>query len=280
MPDRNAGACFTPSLQPHVLHPRVRALGLDAEDALLRRALARYLEATWVLELRVVNEVAAAIADGSTPFTFGDGARVDAEKLEGDESRHAHLADDLMTRLRLEPATAPPAFHRRFLRLREASPLPPEVVTFLFTVVSETLLSPALTTMARDGGVHPALRAFVAEHARDEAWHSTFFAARFAELWSPLSRRDRDRLGPEIPALVRAFLEPDLPAIAVDLESVGFAAEEARAVVSDAYPAASVLGDLRNASRPTLACLRRAGALHPGATRDAFTASGLLGEEA
>ncbi len=248
-----AGTLFSRALVPWV----GKLAGADPaiERELLRRSLGRYLHTTHVLELKVVNRVAEAIAMGELPLPFDEQARLDAHKIYVDEGYHALMAAELIAQLTDDLGLAPPAFLGRLARIeaRAASEADRALIRLLFTVVSETVVSANLLTLARDPELVPEVRSFVAQHARDEAWHATYFTARFADLWGWLDPPEREHYAAMLPELVAAFVEPDALAIAEDLAAVGL----------PEVPLAELWSTeaTRAAARPTLQCFERAGVL-------------------
>lgn len=271
IPWEEQGLDFSPALVPWASDPAIDA---EAARELCRRRLCRYLHATTALEVRVVNDVAARVAFDQLPVRFGDGARREALRLYTDEGFHAVQAADLLERAGPFTPDAPPCWLTRLDALRsDRGADEAALVTFLFTVATETLVSGHLRVLSRDPAVRPAVRAFVTGHAADEAWHGTFFAERFGELWGALAPGDRARLGPVVVEAVIAFLDPDIGAIVADLRAVGLREAEAEAVVGRTLidPARTRWEE----ARPTLQCLRRAGALEEPRVREALAAGGL-----
>ena len=268
------GAWFAAELVPHLSHPLVAQLGAEVERELLRRSLVRYLHATDVLELQVVNEVVAEVARGAWDFETSAGGRLEARKIYCDEGYHAVLAGELLSQVGAADDETP-AFFERLSALQAAHARTDEearLIRFLFTVVTETAITQTLVNLTRNLTVRPAVREFAAEHAKDEARHAGFFSALFADCWRWLSPTERSRFGALLPQLVRAFLSPDAAAIDADLRRVGLTASQGAQVLGESGPD---LGEaVRRGARPVLACFRRGGAL--GAqSHEAF--DGLIG---
>ncbi|MCB9698694.1 MAG: diiron oxygenase [Alphaproteobacteria bacterium] len=273
IPWQEEGCDFSPTLVPWALDPAID--GLAARE-LRRRRLCRYLHATAALEVQVVDDVAARIAFDQLPIRFGDAARRDALRVFTDEGFHAVQAADLLEQAGPFTPDAPPCWLTRLDALRAGRGTDDAaLVTFLFTVATETLVSGHLRVLSRDPAVRPAVRAFVTGHAADEAWHGAYFGERFCELWGELAPGDRARLGPVVIEAVKAFLDPDVDAIVADLRAVGLGATEAAAVVARTVRAGDPERARWDEARPTLQCLRRAGALDEPSVRDALATGGL-----
>jgi hypothetical protein len=269
--DREAGAWFAPELLPHAHHASVLALGPEVLNELLRRALARYLHATTLLEIRVVNPVAADLADRTDAFfEITEHQRLQALQLYCDEGYHALASFEMLAQIGGEPQQTP-----AFLdRLGEIAARSDEALTrFLFTVVTETAISANMQRLAQSRAVLPSVRSYVADHARDEARHAIYFGALFASFWSQINERDRGYWGALVPELIRAYLAPDLSAIRSDLREVGV--RDASAVLTEAYSLETQREIVRRAAGPVLACLRRAGAFEDETTVAAFENAGL-----
>lgn len=259
VPARTAAMAFAPELCPYLWHPHVVALGAGGASALLERARTRYLHGTSVLEVRVVNEVAADLAHGRT-IELAPADRVAALQLYCDEGFHAVVASDLLARGGVDEADeAPPAFLGALAALvaERGTDDGARVVRFLFAVVTETSISQSLASLSRSSVIDPVLRTYVDDHARDEARHAAFFSWLFARFWTTASARERASLAPLLPRIVEAFLGPPLAAIEADLALVGLDAAARCEVLVASRPALESLG--RRGARPVLACFARGG---------------------
>ena len=252
------GLWFEPTLQPHVSHPVVVAQ--QAETELLRRALARYLSGTVALELACVNHVTQSIADGSFPLAVTSAMKVTALQVYCDEGYHALWAMELCDELGASSTPGQPGFLQKLEALL-IDRKDPGWVRFLFTVVTETALSSNLVTLARSEALHPAIRRFVAEHARDEARHRVLFTQYFTHCWAQLSADERADALVLLPKLVDAFLAPDAEAIRSDLAAVGLTRPEVDDVMKDSWSAHKIRAEIERGAKPTLSALAAAGAI-------------------
>ncbi len=272
------GAWFAAELQPHVMHPRVRSMGPQVETELLRRALGHYLHATSVLEVLIVNRVAADIAHGTLEIGASPTDRRIALRLYCDEGYHALVAAEMLARVDDREPRERPAFAERLDKLCALHATDEDDMRrlrLLFTVITETSISANMRDLAANASLAPAVREFVAEHARDEAWHAAVFSALFVSWWPTLGDDTRERYGRLLPDLVCAYLEPDTRGVAQDLVAVGLAPRDVASVLAEAYPRDAVRASIRRSARPVLSCFRRAGAL-AGNTLRAFVRAGLV----
>ena len=273
---------FPPELVPVAGHPLVRARGAAvAEDVLLQR-LHVYLDFTAALEQMAINPVTQRISRRKIGFDVPEAMVEDAYKICTDESWHAQFSDDLQRQLveatQVQPTIpSEPQFFQR-LRTMEAE-APPEIKglpSVFFTIVSETLISAILSDIPHDERVMTAVRELVEDHAEDEGRHHAFFSKFFGCIWPQLSARQRRLVGPLLPGLVLAFLEPDYAALGAILGRSGLGEEDVRRVVEESHPRDEVVAGIRQNSRATLRLFEGYGALEDPGTRAAFHEAGLL----
>jgi hypothetical protein len=145
-----------------------------------------------------------------------------------------------------------------------------------FTIVSETLISAILSDIPQDERVLTAVRELVADHAEDEGRHHAFFSSFFGCVWPQLTRVQRRLLGPLLPELVLAFLEPDFAALATIVGRSGLDEDGVRRVLEESHPPDAVRADIRRNSRATLRLFAEHGVFDEAATREAFAEAQLL----
>ena len=145
------------------------------------------------------------------------------------------------------------------------------------TFASEIKAIFANPDIPRDERVVTAVRELVDDHAEDEGRHHAFFSKFFDCIWPQLSARQRRLLGPFLPRLVLAFLEPDYDALASILSRSGLSDDEVRRVIEEAHPHDEVVADIRRTSRATLRLFHEHDILDDPGTLEAFSTSGLLG---
>jgi P-aminobenzoate N-oxygenase AurF len=273
---------FPPELVPAAAHPLTAELGEEARRALLVHRLYQYLEFTVELEDTAVIPVASKIARGRAGVELPEEMRMDAFKIATDEAWHAQFSYDMVAQVQAatgvpRPAGEPPQFARRLADI--GAQLDPDlrgIDDILFAVVSETLISAILSDLPNDRRLPLAVRELVADHAADEGKHHAFFRSLLEFLWPALSVGQRRRIGPWLPELVYAFLEPDYTATALSLAGVGLPSAVIEQVLHEAYPKAAVRRSVADAARSTIRYFRAVGALDEPETLEAFAAAGLL----
>ena len=289
-PDRSQGIgapdalYFSPELVPAASHPLVVARGPEAVRRFLVHRLHQYLYFTVELEQLAVIPVTTDISLGRAGLRLPEGMRADAFKITTDEAWHAQFSYGLIRTV--ESATGVLSvfpvrqqFLDRVDRVRDRiDPRVRGAHDLLFGVVSETLISSILRDLPRDRRLPEMVRDLVADHAEDEGRHHAYFRTVLDHLWLSLSAGERALLGPHVPELVRAFLDPDLPALAIALFDLGLSDREVQQVLAECHPPEVVRADATLAARATAGYFAEVGALDDPATRDAFGAAGLWGE--
>ena len=161
---------------------------------------AAHLHMTCRLENELIGPVARWIASGE--LGPDEDLRVDALRLQCDESFHALLCAGLLRRLTddfgLDLADLPePLYLRtvRGLRASLAGRASPAQVDFAAAVVAETIVTKTLGEDWRDPALRPAVRAFLKLHHEDEARHSACLAQALCVAWRRWEARHARRRG-------------------------------------------------------------------------------------
>lgn len=276
---------FPPELHPVVLHPLVASRGEAVVSELLLQRLYDYLDFTTELESMAVIPVATSISRGRSGLTLPERMRADAYKIVTDEAWHAQFSHDFARQLATGTGSPrwhadggePPVFLSRLEQVRER--LPHEVrgaEALLFAIVSETLISGILADIPRDTRLPRPVREVVRDHAEDEGRHHVYFRQVLRHLWPALTSGERRALGPVLPAVIQAFLEPDYEQTASRLRTVGLTEGEVHQVVVESWPVQGVRQDIAGAAARLTDYFTEAGALDEPATRAAFEQAGLL----
>jgi P-aminobenzoate N-oxygenase AurF len=273
---------FPPELVPAVSHRLVVAQGPDAVRSILVDRLHQYLQFTVELEATAVVPVTSAIARRRSGLLLPDAMYADAFRISTDEAWHAQFSYDLIMQVAATTGIAPwfvepPAFAGRLDEIRDQlDPALRRLPDLIFAVISETLISAILSDLPHDDRLPKAVRDAVADHAEDEGKHHAYFRTLLGFLWPALDAEQRRALGPWVPRLIWAFLEPDYRAMGHALAAVGLGPDEVEQVLHEAYPLAAVSRTIAGAAGSTVRYFREVGALDDARTRDAFCAAGLL----
>lgn len=282
VPGAEAQLYFPPELVPVARHPLVTGLGEPAVHRVLVQRLYQYLHFTVELEQLAVIPVAARIGRGRSGLDLPETMRADAFKIATDEAWHAQLSYDLIRQVEAQTAvpwieTGAPVFVQRLETVRDRlAPGVRGLERLLFAVVSETLISTYLTDIPRDARLPAAVRTLVRDHAEDEGRHHAYFRDLLFRVWPTLDAEQRQGIGPELPAIVMAFVEPDRAALAVAAGCSGLAEHEVDGVVEESFPRAEAAGDAAARTRAVVRYFTEVGALDDGRTQEAFAATGLV----
>jgi hypothetical protein len=272
---------FPPELVPVAQHALVEELGVDTVDRVLIQQLHTYLEFTSELEHGAVNPVAAMISRRRSGFDLPETMIEDAYKIYTDEAWHAQFSDDLQRQVAVKTGVGPsifeePNFFRKLKGFQvDLGPDEQRLVMIFFTIVSETLISAILSDIPEDPRVVMAVRQLVEDHAQDEGRHHAYFNRLLEFTWPRLNKSQRALIGPLLPEMILAFLEPDFVAIAGNLRACGLTAEQIDQVMTESYPPAMVSDGIRAASRATIRHFERVGVVEDPRTAEALEASRL-----
>ncbi|USX56196.1 diiron oxygenase [Lentzea sp. HUAS12] len=280
---------FPPELYPVVLHPLVAAKGEVVVKALLLCRLYDYLDFTTELENLAVIPVATKISRGRSGLVLPPQMKADAFKIVTDEAWHAQFSHDFARQIeagttipyQVPEHAAAPSFLRRLDEVREELPHDIRgVESLLFAIVSETLISGILSDIPRDERLPGSVRELVRDHAADEGRHHQYFRTLLKHLWPALTPREQQAIGPHVPAVVDAFLEPDYEQSFRHLLGIGLTGDEAAQVIAESWPPRTVRRTIAEAARPVVRYFAEAGALDDARTRDAFERADLWGVHA
>lgn len=273
---------FPPELAPMVLHPLVSPLGDAAVGELLLQRLYLYLEFTAELEQLAINPVTQRISRRRIGFALPDEMVEDAYKIYTDEAWHAQFSDDLERQLILATGVAPtplpePQFLQRLRAIEgNVSSDYRGLPSVFFAIISETLISSILCDIPHDERVVSVVRKLVGDHAVDEGRHHAFFSKFFGAVWPQLSARDKRVIGPLLPRMILAFLEPDRTALRRIMEPSHLSLADIDAVIEEAHPRDQVVADARRAASAPIRLFAEYGVLDDSATREAFAVAGLV----
>jgi hypothetical protein len=205
----------------------------------------------------------------------------DAYKIYTDEAWHAQFSDDLQRQVASKTGVGPtmfeePNFFRKLKGFQlDLGPDEQRLVMIFFTIISETLISAILSDIPEDPRVVMAVRELVEDHAQDEGRHHAYFNRLLEFTWPRLNKTQRALIGPLLPEMIHAFLEPDFVAIAGNLRACGLTAEQIDQVMTESYPTGMVSDGIRAASRATIRHFERVGVVEDPRTAEALEASRL-----
>ncbi|GGS49257.1 diiron oxygenase [Streptomyces parvus] len=273
---------FPPELAPVALHELVAGRGPDTVREVLTHSLYQYLHFTTELEELAVIPVVAKISRNRAGLDLPEAMRADAFKIYTDEAWHAQFSYDLVRQVERSSGIAVrlpelPSFVERLDAVRASlDPAVRGLEALMFSVVSETLISSILADIPHDARLPKTVRELVRDHAEDEGRHHAYFRQVLHAFWPALPARERRAVGPLLPQVILAFLEPDYRAIGTALSATGLAPDEVAQVLAESLPRRRVVDEAARSAGSAVRYFREVGALDDPATAEAFEASGLL----
>jgi hypothetical protein len=273
---------FPPELFPVISHPLIQKRGEDIIQKLLIYRLYSYLDFTENLELQIVNPVAYKIAHNQLNIDIPREKKLEAYKIYVDEAYHALFSVDIKTQVEQVTGIASLDlgtlnFLQRLSYIQESvdSNLQ-ELIKVFWTIISETLITGILADIPKNKNIVTPVREMILDHAQDESRHHVYFASLLEIVWFQLQPKYRSIIGPLLPEIIFAFLEPDITVIKYCLEAVGLESHEIDMVIKESYSRIDVVLGIRKASNVTLKYFERNGIFEDPYTAEAFIKSGLF----
>lgn len=280
--DPGEGLPFSPDLVPSLRHPELSSRDDQFRTAVLAHRLYSHLIFTEHLERRAVIPACTALRFGEVPFGLPELLQQDLSKIITDEAHHADCAGSLVEEVRASCGAAPvqpaaPEFWHRVMRLQADEPVEFRGLSLTaFVCVSETIITSTLSKLPLDCRVHPAVRAVISDHARDEARHHACFTDLILRMWPELSDQQREYTGPLFAASLDIFLRSDLQSEMRWLCAAGVEPALAQRVVFETRENDLAATDWTASARPTVAILRKAGVLEHEGSCEALSRNGFL----
>jgi hypothetical protein len=206
--------------------------------------------------------------------------RSDALKIYTDEAGHAQMSYELArateaatdyTSLQLRP----PFLDDFDEMLAQHDPQLEPMLTLLFAIVSETLITGSLKRLPRDGTVQQAVRDFASHHAQDEARHHHYFRGLCEMLWPRLPYELRRIVGPLLPGMVVTFLRPSYPGLTRLLAEFEGCFTRPAQLAEEIFSSDAVRTGIAEACQPTLRMFASCGVFDDHEVLDSFLDAGL-----
>lgn len=274
---------FSPDRVPVVQHRLfVQKAGPDGGSRMLAQALYTWLAFTEILELHAINPIAARIATGALGVHSPD-LEFQACQIVTDEAGHALVAKDIIRQVSAATGVpyerlGRPLFLARLDDVKaRSSAHARELIEVCFTVVSETLITGNLVQVPKDARVVSTVRDIAADHLKDEIDHRQYFSRFFKAFWPALPVTVRGEVGPLLPELILAFVEPDLHQLHGQLRQFpGLTDEDIAQILAESYPPERLVVTARTAAAATLRLFQSTDVLADRQTADAFQGHGLI----
>ena len=253
-------AFWVPELAPISQHPLIIKKGLSSE--ILLYYLYLHLDFTIKLEQDVVNSVANQITKNKIGFLIPEKMRLDAYKINCDETSHALLYADFKSQLETiakDSIFLPsiPSFLQRLRKLQSSLPdFLSQLAEVFFVIISETLISATLNQTPRDKRVVSGVRQIVRYHALDEAYHCKYFSNLLQVIWPQLQPKEQVIIGRLLPQFIEIFLEPDCSAFTSILQKLNINPQEIPMIITESYPPNKVINNMIKTAKNTVSLLQ------------------------
>ena len=215
-------------LVPFAAHPAFEAASPARRDAVLAMAWRVYNERVVTAEERVATPAMSMLMTGAFPGCESTGMRLAIQQSIVDEHFHTYfhmLAIDAVTRRAAVPMPAFPhsVTYRRYLAERDAlaERWERDLLTLVWTIVSEVSINAYLELLSTDGTIQPEHREIVALHARDEHCHGSLMVDVAASVYTAMGERERAAFCRMLPVALHAFLAHDDSAWLAILSAAG-----------------------------------------------------------
>lgn len=218
-------------LVPFADHPRFAEADPQQRQRVLTLAWLVYNERVITAEDHVANPAFALVQRGVFPGADTPALRSVVQQTLVDEHWHTHvhhLAVQRTCERRDVDARGwfPPSITYRTLLAEQAKVTEPwerDLLTLLWTVVSEISINALLCLLSTDDTIQPLHRAVTAVHAKDERAHGAVMVEVTKALWGHLTPRQRDAFVAWFPTAYEAFSAQDRSAWEVIVDRVGLA---------------------------------------------------------
>ncbi len=217
------------ALVPFAHHPCFTEAEPEQHGLVLTLAWAAYNQRVITAEDDVANPAFALVQRRVFPGADTPAFRNAVQQTLIDEHWHTHMHDlamrQALDRRGVDPAGwFPPSITYRTLlahRAAAAEAWERDLLTLVWTVVSEISINALLSLLAGDSTIQPLHRTVTALHAKDESAHGAVMAEVAKALWIHMTRRQQERFAAALPEAVTAFGAQDLGAWAVIIERAG-----------------------------------------------------------
>jgi 4-aminobenzoate N-oxygenase len=221
---------FPVGLTPFGRHPAFLNADPRLQAEILTLAWLVYNERVITAETHVANPALELVQRGVFPGVDTPAFQDAVQQTLIDEHWHTHMHQIAMRRTiaRRGVECASLAFpksvtYRALLRAQaEASETwERDLLTLVWTVVSEISINALLSLLARDQTIQPLHRMVTAMHAKDETTHGAIMVEVTKALWPRMNARQRDGFTRVLPLALESFAAQDFSAWEVIVDRVG-----------------------------------------------------------
>ncbi len=212
-PDFDKAEMVNPRLVLGATHPKVVALGPDAQRYLMMQHCYEYLEAVACGEAELISKVAIDIGCGEGDGLLSKAARQALMTVATDEIYHAYSARELIEALEAASGipVQPPTVDSIMVTSAEATfeRTSAELLPFVKLMVvglMENAITDDLVEVIKSGNQSSPFYDFNRIHIMDEACHRAFFRVVLASAWASLGHRQRREIYDLLPFFLKSYL--------------------------------------------------------------------------
>lgn len=218
------------ALLPFAEHPTFIRATPEQQRHILTLAWLVYNERVITAEDRVANPAFGLVQRGVFPGADSPAFQEAVQQTLIDEHWHSYMHRVVMRRtterrgLDASSLTFPPSVTYRALVREQAAATERwerDLLTLVWTVVSEISINALLSLLARDATIQPLHRTVTAMHAKDEDFHGAVMVEVTKALWLKMTTQQRDRFIEAFPKALGAFAAQDYSAWEVIVDHVG-----------------------------------------------------------
>jgi 4-aminobenzoate N-oxygenase len=222
---------YPPALVPFASHPTFAECPADQRQVVYTLAWYAYNERVITAEDRVANPAFALVQQGCFGIAASPALQDAVQQALIDEHWHTYIHRSAMRSSVGHRGVDASGWwprsitYRTLLREQNAAveTWQKDLLTLIWTVVSEISINALLSALANDESVQPLHRAVTAMHAKDETAHSAVMAEVAKCLWIGFNREQKDRFAEALPVAMRAFAAQDDSAWRAIVQRAGLA---------------------------------------------------------
>tara|TARA_X000000368_G_C23000046_1_gene698544 strand:+ start:458 stop:1405 length:948 start_codon:yes stop_codon:yes gene_type:complete len=282
--DNVASSNLTWSLEkytPIFSHKYLHSLTESQKQYVMAMQLLEFVEKTTRFELEYVNQVATNISLKKYPFDIPHQLILDAIKINTDEAYHAYFSEKIRFQIAEVynesdlNAYVSIFFDKLEAELNKLSDDKRYLGVIATVVISETMIVQQIVDETKSLVFEP-IRQMFQDHAKDEAYHCSYFITYFNIIWEQLSDSDKEIFGQCFHNLIWIFCKPRIDVFYYSLAQIGFSREEIDVVIRDTYSVEYVDSLVKSKAKANLNLFRKADVFENKRIKIIFEKSGLI----
>ena len=236
--------CYPVSKQALCLHPKVQALGDDAQKFLLIQSFYKYTHDIALIETSVINQSILPVIKNALELPFTDEQKLALYTIMVDESYHAYVAYDAMKQLfeltQVAPLVLPKTIELELALQKTLVQMDNkyhDLFKLIAICIAENTLSFDIVSLIETEDTPVFFRQMLREHLSDEGRHSSFFSDLLRHIWSHLSDLMKNIISEALPGFLMDYLGTQLQQQfdTQTLLAMGLSQQDALEIIDDTY---------------------------------------------